>query len=274
MCDKNPIIVIDDEKDTLDSIELTLQVAGYDPIMTFTSWEQAKDSIDTEKPSLIILDILMKGTSGIDALKMIKSKHPKLNVIMSTGIREIDVVVQCMKYGASDYLVKPLIPETFLEKVEFLYTHTSSDQNKITERGMEIIQELSRSFSIDEIVICKDTLEPKENTHFLNLRTAFDSNLVFRNADLTISSLASIVQTNRSYLAAFIRKAFACDFRTFVNCYRIAYFMRLYADPKSKNLTTDYLASQIGFSRRATFYENFIRFTGQTPSQWIKINSL
>jgi DNA-binding NtrC family response regulator len=74
----------------------------------FPNAEEAIESMQSGLPDLVMLDIGLPGMSGIEALKIIKEKHPEVLVIMITAYEDIDTVIAAMKTGAHDYVVKPL----------------------------------------------------------------------------------------------------------------------------------------------------------------------
>ena len=65
-------------------------------------------------PDLILLDIGLPGMSGVEALKQIKSRYPDVIVIMITAYEDVQTVVSAMKYGAYEYIVKPIQMDALL----------------------------------------------------------------------------------------------------------------------------------------------------------------
>ena len=72
-----------------------------------------------EKPRIVLLDINMRGMSGIETLKKIKEIDKDIIVIMVTGVKDDDVIKEALDAGAADYITKPLSLE-YLEKVVLL----------------------------------------------------------------------------------------------------------------------------------------------------------
>lgn len=104
--DPYTIFIIDDEEAIRDGLSLVL---GSDYIIhTFANGSEAMKEISHTVPDLILLDIGLPDISGIDLLKKIKTKHVDVPVIMITAYEDIETVISAMKYGAYDYLVKPL----------------------------------------------------------------------------------------------------------------------------------------------------------------------
>ncbi|MCK5099855.1 MAG: sigma-54-dependent Fis family transcriptional regulator, partial [Desulfobacteraceae bacterium] len=100
------IFIIDDEEAIRDGLSLLL---GSEYIIhTFANGSEAMKEILHTVPDLMLLDIGLPDISGIDLLKKLKKIHSDVPVIMITAYEDIDTVIAAMKYGAYDYLVKPL----------------------------------------------------------------------------------------------------------------------------------------------------------------------
>lgn len=100
------IFVIDDEKTITDGITLALE--GDCRVKSFYKAEPAIEALQEDCPDLILLDIGLPEMNGVEALRLIKSSHPDILVIMITAYEDIDTVISAMKLGAYDYVVKPL----------------------------------------------------------------------------------------------------------------------------------------------------------------------
>ena len=80
----------------------------------------AKRRLGEEAFDLVISDLRLPDSDGIDLLKWLKSTHPSLPLIMMTSYAEIQTAVQAMKLGAADYIAKPLNPDELLGKIREL----------------------------------------------------------------------------------------------------------------------------------------------------------
>lgn len=100
------IYVVDDEKVAREGIALALHKRYHTE--TFATAEDAIQAMLNQPPDLVLLDIGLPGMSGIEALKTIKEMYPEVIVIMITAYEDVKTVVAAMKYGAHDYVVKPL----------------------------------------------------------------------------------------------------------------------------------------------------------------------
>jgi two-component system nitrogen regulation response regulator NtrX len=100
------IMVIDDEKSILDSLEGLLSDEGFEPVCV-SSAEEGLKRIDEGDIDLVLLDIWMPGMDGLEALGEIKQRDPVLPVIMISGHGNIETAVKATKMGAFDFIEKP-----------------------------------------------------------------------------------------------------------------------------------------------------------------------
>jgi len=129
---KETILVIDDQKDILESLELILNYAGYNTLCSDNGVSGLR-IIDEKKVDLVLLDIRMEGMDGITCLKKIKEKIPNLPVIMISGVANIDMAIVATKKGAYDLLEKPLDKERVLLTIKnaLSYSITSAQKKKL-----------------------------------------------------------------------------------------------------------------------------------------------
>lgn len=89
-------------------------------VISSSSVSDAKRRLGEEAFDLVISDLRLPDSDGIDLLKWLKSTHPSLPLIMMTSYAEIQTAVQAMKLGAADYIAKPLNPDELLGKIREL----------------------------------------------------------------------------------------------------------------------------------------------------------
>lgn len=126
MKDKNKILIVDDDRDLVETTRLVLESNSYDVIAAYDGDEGLAKARE-EKPDLIILDIIMPIKDGFSAAEQIK-KDPELEnipVLMLTSfsgkVGETTLSVsQGLTLEAEDYVDKPVSPEELLKRVEKL----------------------------------------------------------------------------------------------------------------------------------------------------------
>jgi two-component system nitrogen regulation response regulator NtrX len=112
---KYDILIVEDEDDIRAMIGGILEDDGYEVRLTATSAE-AINSLKSRKPSLMILDVWLKGSTmdGIELLDSIKKSHPNMPVIIISGHGTVETAVSAIRKGAYDYIVKPFKSDKLL----------------------------------------------------------------------------------------------------------------------------------------------------------------
>ena len=101
------IFIVDDEKSIREGIALDLE--DEYKVFAFATAEEALEYATTNQPpDLMLLDINLPGMSGIEALVKFKASFEEILIIMITAFEGVESVIQCMKQGAHDYVVKPI----------------------------------------------------------------------------------------------------------------------------------------------------------------------
>jgi DNA-binding NtrC family response regulator len=114
----NSIIVVDDEQHFLASIRRGLINAGYKNVRVESDPQKAAAIFEGgETCDIALIDITMPNMNGVELLEVIKSYSPNTECIMVTAVNEAKVVVECLKKGAYDYLVKPISREDLIFKI-------------------------------------------------------------------------------------------------------------------------------------------------------------
>jgi len=139
--EKRKILIVDDEKDVLDTINDILIEEGYKTFLSYDG-KDALRQINENSPELVLLDCYLPEMMGIDVLKEIRKTNEDIAVIMMTGRGEEQLAVSLMKAGASDYLKKPLGKFTLLSAVKDVLRKKDINREIIQSERLLLLGEL------------------------------------------------------------------------------------------------------------------------------------
>lgn len=111
------ILVIDDDTSFCVMLKTFLQKKGYEVTNAFTA-KEAEEAIKNQVFDVVLTDIRLPDSDGIQILKSIKEVSQKTQVILMTGYTDIKTAVSAMKMGAYDYVGKPINPDEILHTIE------------------------------------------------------------------------------------------------------------------------------------------------------------
>lgn len=107
----NRVLVIDDEENIRRMIRLALEATGYE-VAEAADGQQGLELYGADSPwDAVLLDQRMTGMDGLEVLRRIKRRDPSATVIMVTAYASVDLAVEAMKLGATDFVRKPMTPE-------------------------------------------------------------------------------------------------------------------------------------------------------------------
>ena len=109
------VLVVDDDPQTLRYVHDALTPAGFFPVLTGESSE-VRQLIKTEQPQLVLLDLLLPGTDGIELMENIP-ELADLPVIFISGYGRDETIARALEVGAADYIVKPFSPTELVARV-------------------------------------------------------------------------------------------------------------------------------------------------------------
>ena len=163
------ILIVDDEETLCEVLQLNLENEGYDVDIAFSAEEAL--TLDLKKYSLILLDIMMGGISGIKMAKMLKADimTAEIPIIFCTARDSEDDMVMGLNLGADDYIMKPYTIRNVVARVKSVLRRTSGNKsgNAQTEKpnilqveGLKLDLEFKRCIVDDtEVKLAKKEFE-------------------------------------------------------------------------------------------------------------------
>jgi DNA-binding response OmpR family regulator len=123
------ILIVDDEASLRQTLARILQRAGFEVTSTATGVEGL--ALLSQHPfDLVYLDIRMPDMSGLEVLKTIHANFPELPIILFTAQPDLNSAVEALRRGATDYLLKPLKPQTIIDRTKSILTHKQKERRK------------------------------------------------------------------------------------------------------------------------------------------------
>ena len=143
------ILVVDDDPQTLRYVRDTLAEAGFSPLVTGDHGELA-EIIRTEKPALVLLDLMLPGTDGIELMETVP-ELAGLPVIFISGYGRDETIARALAAGAEDYIVKPFSPTELTARIRAVLRRRADparfvlgilaidyDRRRVTVAGREV----------------------------------------------------------------------------------------------------------------------------------------
>lgn len=153
------ILIVDDEESLRLTFQLFLQREGYPRVDTAARLPEAIAAIEHHTYDLIISDIVLEGEKGTDLLKHIRETGISCPVIMITGFPNLETAAEAVRFGAYDYLPKPVTKETLLKVVSqaIKYWNLELERRKLIRQNEEYRLYLEAIFSsVKDSIIAVD----------------------------------------------------------------------------------------------------------------------
>ena len=112
------VLIVDDAAFMRMMIKDILQKNGYEVIGEAGNGLQAVELYKIHKPDLVTMDITMPEMDGIEAVKVIKAIEPNAKIIMCSAMGQQSMVIDAIKAGAKDFIVKPFQADRVLEAIK------------------------------------------------------------------------------------------------------------------------------------------------------------
>lgn len=111
------ILLVDDAAFMRKVIKDTLSKAGYTDLHEAVDGADAVEKFNSLKPDLVLMDITMPNMDGLEALKAIRAADGNANVVMCSAMGQETMVIDAIRSGAKDFIVKPFKGERVLKTV-------------------------------------------------------------------------------------------------------------------------------------------------------------
>jgi DNA-binding NtrC family response regulator len=140
------VIIIDDEKSLLDLLSVVFKKEGYG-VRTALSAAKAFEIIDREDIDLVVTDIKMPETDGMEVLRYVRETRPDVPVVMVTAYGSINQAVETLKAGALDYVVKPFD----VEELKIIVARGLAER-RLKQENIRLKRDLKERYSFENMI--------------------------------------------------------------------------------------------------------------------------
>ena len=114
--EKLKVLLVDDEEEFVTTLAERLQLREIETVIA-TDGDDALRIINTDRPPVVVLDVMMPGIGGFDVLQQVNRNYPQIQVILLTGRGTTNNGIKGMRLGAFDYMMKPVKIEDLIKKM-------------------------------------------------------------------------------------------------------------------------------------------------------------
>ncbi len=141
------IFIVDDERAISKLLKYWVKDKWDYDTEVFDSGEDVLKRLDSKKPDLILLDIMLPGISGLEVLKKVRSKDPHIPVIMLSAQGNVETAVESLRYGAYDYFPKPIDVQRLEPAVK-----NAIKNYELTQELANLKESVQKEYSFDNII--------------------------------------------------------------------------------------------------------------------------
>lgn len=137
---KGKILIADDEPDILEILEYNLSREGYE-VFCAKNGDEAIAFAKKQNPSLIILDVMMPGKSGLEVCNILRSQEEfsQTIILFLSALNDETIELKGFDNGADDYITKPVSPKVLISKINAVFKRISKDTTGTLHIGDLII---------------------------------------------------------------------------------------------------------------------------------------
>ena len=154
---KGRVLIVDDDTALAEMLGIVLRGEGYEPFLC-SDGDKALAAFREQKPDLVLLDLMLPGTDGIDVCRAIRAESGVPIVMLTAKTDTIDVVVG-LESGADDYVMKPFKPKELVARIRARLRRSEEPTPELLEIGDLVIDVAGHSVKRDGSAIALTPLE-------------------------------------------------------------------------------------------------------------------
>ncbi len=241
------VLIVDDEAVVRRGIVLGVDwgALGCAVVGEAANGEEGLAAAERYSPNLIITDVRMPRMDGIEMMKELRERGSKAHVIVLTAYDEFDYARSALRYGASDYLLKPFRDQELIAAIERV---RALDEARSVRTAADDLLDLPRG---DKSKYVLQTLEYIAGH--------------YADADINITTIARSIGISEGHLSHVFKKETSYTALGYLTQYRIHMARKLLSDCRYKVYE---VAGMVGYRDVAYFGATFKKLTGLSPSEY------
>lgn len=166
------VFVVDDDAAIRNSLLRLIQSVGL-KIRTFRSGEEFLEDFDPDAPGCLVLDVRMRGMSGLDVQKKLTAMGAPIPIIILSGHGDVPMAVRALKAGATDFMEKPFSPQILIDRIRQVIEQDAETRRRraekkiiqhrlscLSDRQREVLDLVVAGLTTNQIA-CRLSLSPK-----------------------------------------------------------------------------------------------------------------
>ncbi|MFZ5917571.1 MAG: response regulator [Chloroflexota bacterium] len=109
------VLIVDDAPLNRQLLKDMMKKSPFRPVGEAANGEDAIRLYDELQPDVVLMDIMMPGIDGIETARLILQQHPQARIVMCSTVSQQSRIVEALRAGARDFIVKPIVPAKVLE---------------------------------------------------------------------------------------------------------------------------------------------------------------
>lgn len=258
------VMIVDDEYLIRNLIKncIDWNKIGIDIIAEASNAVETLNLINKEKPNIILTDINMPMTDGLDMSKCILEKYPDIKIIVITGYNEFEYAKRSIKIGVSDFILKPIDEDELQSSILKLKKEILAEHSKTRE--YKDIKEKMVTFN--DIINLGDNYEAEDKTlNVEQIKRFIVKNI--SNRDLSLKLVADYFYVNSSYLSRIFKEKTEETFSEYIMNTKMKIAIEMLNNSNAKAYE---ISKKIGIDDPNYFSNWFKKYTGVSIKEYKK----
>lgn len=255
------VLLIEDEDIMREGVKMSINWAKIDCriVGEASDGEMAVSQIKTLVPDIVLLDINMPLLNGLEVLQRCQIEKQVFATIIISGYNDFEKAKQAIKYGVTDYLLKPLDHEELIQALH------RCKESLLLKRQYQTFKEKIHEVSERELFVFKQTeaaVQPSKSIRALLalIEERYDEKI-------SVQDIADELGRSKTYLNQKFKAITGYTFNDYLNRYRISQAILLLEKGEDKIST---IALDVGFSNYRYFIDIFKKYTHILPSEFMQ----